>query len=125
MPAWRFAFCSLGPTEEAFMKAGIVVYRRGDGLLIGQWAHQNTGGLLASEVVHDVSPGDWQGNWPVDISLGGEPFFKGRLNTEKFGDCLMLTWRVQLVKDGSDRTYQGIGYAIDNETMAASFEQID
>jgi hypothetical protein len=107
------------------MKAGIVVYRRGNGSLIGQWAHENTGGLLAREVVHDVSAGDWQGDWPVDIFLGDEIFFKGRLNSAKFGDCLKLTWRGQLVKDGSSRTFQGVGCAIDNETLAASFEQID
>ena len=107
------------------MKAGIVIYRRGAGMLLGQWAHEDTGGVLARETVHGVPAGEWQGDWAVDIFLGEEIFFKGRLNSAEFGDCLKLTWQGQLVKDGSACTFQGIGRAIDNEIAAASFERID
>jgi hypothetical protein len=106
------------------MKAGIVIYRRDAGMLLGQWAHEDTGGVLARETVYGVPPGEWQGDWAVDIFLGEEIFFKGRLNSTGFGDCLKLTWQGQLVKDGSACTFQGIGRAIDNEIAAASFERI-
>ena len=103
------------------MQAGIVVYRRGDGVLIGQWANEDTHGRLASEVVHDVPVDTWEGNWLVDIFVGDELVFRGTWNSVRFGDCLKLTWQGKL-KDGAQKTYQGIGYAIDAETMAATFE---
>ena len=81
------------------MKAGIVIYRRDAGMLLGQWAHEDTGGALASETVYGVPAGEWQGDWAVDIFLGEEIFFKGRLNSTGFGDWLKLTWQGQLVKD--------------------------
>ena len=105
------------------MEAGIVVYKRSAGSLIGKWAHEKTGGMLSREIVRDVAKGAWEGLWPVEIFAGDDLFFQGTLRSVKFGDCLKLTWRGKF-KDGSVHTYQGIGYVIDAETAAATFEDI-
>lgn len=105
------------------MEAGIVVYMRNAGSLIGKWAHEKTGGILSREIVHDVAEGVWEGHWPVDIFAGEDLFFQGTLRSVKLGNCLKLTWRGKF-KDGSLHTYEGIGYVIDATTAAASFEEI-
>jgi len=105
--------------------SGIVVYRRNGTTLEGRWAHVSTGGLLAKEVVSDVPIGAYEGNWPVDILKPDEnsPFFTGRLTSTRLGDCLKLTWQGSFVPGNAQATFEGLGQQIDDELIAASFEQ--
>ncbi|MER9227041.1 hypothetical protein NKI39_15645 [Mesorhizobium sp. M0664] len=107
------------------MKAGIVIYKRVGTLLVGKWAHEDSLGLFSEEIVRDVQLGTWEGDWPVEIFQERKLIFRGRLNSVKLGDCLKLKWQQEPDSDGGARIFQGIGYAIDAETVAASFELIE
>jgi hypothetical protein len=98
------------------VQAGIVMYRRSGTSLVGKWTHESVDGISQKEIVHDVSPGAWEGDWPVEVFKGDALIFQGRLSSIKLGDCLKLTWK----NDSSE--FQGVGYVIDDETAAASFE---
>jgi hypothetical protein len=102
------------------MKAGIVVYRRSGGWLIGKWTHDAVGGVLQREIVQGSPGSDWQGDWPVEIFQGGKSIFKGRFSSVELGESLKLAWNTE---DGAT-AYQGIGFALDAETLAATFESV-
>jgi hypothetical protein len=108
------------------MKAGIVVYRRSGTSLAGEWAHADTGGVLAKETVHDVRADTWEGDWPVEIlTPDGQLLFAGRLNSVRLGDCLRLAWQGNFLQDNKPGTFQGLGRALGDDLMVASFEQTE
>jgi hypothetical protein len=100
------------------LQAGIIIYQRSGTSLIGKWTHANVLGISQKEIVHDVPPGSWEGDWPVEIFQDDARIFQGRLSSIKFGDGLKLTWK----NDTSE--FQGVGYAIDDDMAAASFEPV-
>jgi hypothetical protein len=100
------------------MQAGIVIYRRSGTSLVGKWTHESVNGISQREIVHDVLPGTWEGDWPVEIYKDDAAIFQGRLSSVKFGDCLKLTWK------NDESEFQGVGYAIDAEMVAATFEPV-
>ena len=112
---------------EYSMKAGMVIYRRGGTFLSGQWARQDTGGILAKELVQDVSPGPMVGDWPVQVFMpDGTQYFTGSLKSVSFGDSLILMWSGAMVNAPQQRAeFVGIGYQIDSDLMVASIEQSD
>jgi hypothetical protein len=109
------------------MKAGIVIYRRDGTSLSGQWVHQDTGGILAKELVQDVSSGPMIGDWPVQVFLpDGTQYFTGNLQSVSLGDSLILTWNGAMVNTPQQPVeFIGIGYQIDSDLMVATFEQSD
>jgi hypothetical protein len=109
------------------MKAGIVVYRRDGTSLSGQWTHEDTGGILAKELVQDVSPGPMVGEWPVEVfKPDGTEYFSGSLKSVSLGNSLILTWNGAMVNvPQQPAQFVGIGYQIDGNLMVASFEQAD
>jgi hypothetical protein len=117
-PAHKTATRQSGIHQGEAVQAGIIVYRRNGASLVGQWTHENVNGISQKEIVHDVTHGTWEGDWPVEIFKDGVRIFEGRLSSIKLGDCLKLTWK----SDSSE--FQGVGYAIDDETAAASFEPV-
>jgi hypothetical protein len=113
-------------TAEIAINAGIVIYRRDGTSLSGQWTHQNTGGVLAKEMVHDVSPGPLVGNWPVEVfAPDGSQYFTGSLQSESLGASLTLTWTGAMVNAPQQPTqFVSIGYQIGSDLMVASFEPV-
>jgi len=99
------------------MQAGIVVYQRNGSTLAGKWTHQNVNGVAQQEVVHDVAPGAWEGDWPVEIFQNGTRIFEGRLSSVRLGEGLKLTW-----KDGANE-FQGVGFIINDDMIAASLSR--
>jgi hypothetical protein len=111
---------------EVNVSAGIVFYRRSGNSLVGQWSHEDTGGALANEVIRDVPPDTLEGDWPVEISApDGTNYFSGRVKLTKFGSCLSLVWEGAFVASGKLARFDGIGYAIDADSLCATFEQSD
>jgi hypothetical protein len=106
------------------MQSGIVVYRRNGTTLEGRWAHENTGAVLAKEIVSDVPIGACEGDWPVKIFIGNDDtlLFTGRLSSTRLGDCLKLTWQGNFVDGNKPGAFQGLGQQIDGELIAACFE---
>jgi hypothetical protein len=109
------------------MKAGIVVYKRDGTSLSGQWTHEDTGGILARELVENVSPGPMVGDWPVVVfSPDGTEYFTGSLKSVSLGNSLILTWNGAMVNAPQQPArFVGIGYQIDSNLMVASFEQTE
>jgi hypothetical protein len=107
------------------MKAGIVIYRRDGTSLTGQWVHEHTGGMLAKELVQNVSSGPMVGDWPVQIFLPGDTqYFTGNLRSVHLADSLILTWSGTMVTLPQQHVeFVGIGYQIDDDLMVASFER--
>jgi hypothetical protein len=111
--------------EERQMEAGIVVYRRQGNELHGRWSHSNESGKLAVERIVGVEPGALTGNWPVEIrEPDGRRLFSGYVESVPFGQCFKLTWRGSLFKTGAEVTFEGIGIALDQDTLCSSFELV-
>jgi hypothetical protein len=107
------------------MEAGIVVYRRRGSELHGRWSHSNEAGKLGRERVVGVEPGALTGNWPVEIvDAQDRRVFSGYLESVRFGECFKLTWRGGMFKTGAKVTFEGIGIALDGDTLCASFELV-
>ncbi|MGA9580965.1 MAG: hypothetical protein WBR13_03215 [Allosphingosinicella sp.] len=107
------------------MIAGIVFYRRQGDELVGRWSHATLGGRLADERVAGVAPGAVTGTWPVEIwDPAGKPMFSGELESVRFGECLRLSWRGKLLPAGTTALFEGIGCALDADTLCATFEQV-
>lgn len=94
------------------------MYRRSGTSRAGKWTHESVDGISQKEIVHDVPLGTWEGDWPVEVFKGDALIFQGRLSSIKLGDCLKLTWK----NDSGE--FQGVGYVIDDEMAAASFEPV-
>jgi hypothetical protein len=107
------------------MQAGIVVYRRLGSELHGRWSHSNVGGTLAKERIVGVKPGALTGHWPGEkMDVNGHRIFAGYLESVRFGDCFKLTWRDMSLSPDSEGTMEGIGIALDGDTLCASFELV-
>ena len=107
------------------MEAGIVVFRRRGSELHGSWSHSNEAGKLAKGRAVGVKPGALAGNWPVELFDADEKrFFSGYLESAGFGQCFKLTWRGRLHRPGAEGTMEGIGIALDGDTLCASFELV-
>lgn len=107
------------------MEAGIIVYRRRGSELHARWSHSNEGGRLANGRAVGVDPGALTGNWPVEFFDADEKrFFSGYLESVRFGECFKLTWRGRLHRPSVDATLEGIGIALDGDTLCASFERV-
>jgi hypothetical protein len=102
------------------MKAGIVIYRRSGGSLVGEWTHEKVDGALQREIVQGTPGPDWTGDWPVEIFQADQSIFKGRFSSVKFGESLKLAWR----KEDGTVAFQGIGCAIGADMLAATFEEV-
>jgi hypothetical protein len=101
------------------------LYQRQGNQLVGRWSHELNDGVLANEIVHDVAPGALEGDWPVEIfKPDGKPYFTGRLNSSKWGDCLKLAWKGSFLANGTSASFEGIGYASGPDTLSATFELI-
>jgi len=108
------------------LKAGIVLYRRVPGSLMGEWSDDDIAGKLANETVRDVDDGAVTGDWPVEILLpDGTLVFSGRLSSTSFGDCLKLKWEgISPQRKGTAR-FEGIGRAVQDDLIVASFEKVE
>jgi len=107
------------------MIAGIVFYRRQGAELIGRWSHERFVGKLADERVTGVEAGSFTGTWPVEIfDPEGNAMFTGHLESVPFGESLKLSWRGTLLADGKPALFEGIGCAMDSDTLCASFERV-
>jgi hypothetical protein len=107
------------------MEAGVIFYRRQGDELIGRWSHASKDGRLADERVVGVAAGSFTGTWPVEISdPDGAPMFEGMLESVSFGECFKLTWRGTLLKQGMEADFEGIGCALDEDTLCSSFELV-
>jgi hypothetical protein len=102
------------------MNAGIVVYQRSGGSLVGKWTHDRVGGVFHREIVEDVADDTWVGDWPVEVFQGDQTIFKGRLRSAKLGDAFELAWQ----KEDGTVAFQGIGCALDAQMLVGSFEPI-
>jgi mannose-6-phosphate isomerase-like protein (cupin superfamily) len=107
------------------MRSGVVYYRREGNSLVGKWTHEDTSGRLGDEVVQNVEPGATEGAWPVEIyAPGGNLLFTGELKSTKLGDSLKLEWIGEFTEQRAEGRFSGIGIALTNDLIVASFEQV-
>ena len=105
------------------MHAGLVIYKREGRSLVGQWSHENRGGMLAKETVDQVPAGALVGDWPVKtFSPDNRLLFSGRLKSVTLGGCLKLTWTGNLEEANEPAEFEGLGYQITDDLMFATFE---
>jgi hypothetical protein len=107
------------------MEAGVIVYRRKGDELLGRWSHVVNDGRLANEWVGGVAPGSFTGTWPVKIwHPDGHPIFEGTLESVALGESFKLSWRGTLLDEAIEATFEGIGCALDADTLCSSFELV-
>jgi hypothetical protein len=105
--------------------AGLVVYRQKTEGWDGVWSHTDIGGGLAREIVAGANLDALPGNWEVQIRAPNDTIlFTGSLSVSNLGKCLKLAWTGYMAS-GDAANFGGLGYRIDAETMAATFQKVE
>ncbi len=110
------------------MKAGVVVYKREDQNLVGQWSHELIKGDLALDVASNVPECNVEGDWPIKIFRpSGEFWWEGHLISARFNAALKLNWEGKFQSGdqaGKQGDFVGIGIVASPSLIVASFEPI-